>query len=244
MSALVSYESSSEEDEPPQPEPPATTVLKNVGPGSRPSFNQDNDVLEAAGIPKSGPEVSRAEDGPMVGPAMPDTLEAEDEDDSLSELQQSMSERDAIRYLTQATHPMTSIPASPPSSPDPALDAKFQKFLELKSQGVHFNEGLASKSTFRNPSLLATMMARAGLDGPEQYGTSLPLDVYDPSGFPPFAYKEELLRSQQTLRDQDLAAKKALSAQGKRTIEFASGGSSGNASRESTPGMPTKRRRP
>jgi hypothetical protein len=155
-----------------------------------------------------------------------------------------MSELETIHDLTQATHPMTSIPPSPPGSPDPALNAKFKRFLEFKAKGVHFNEDLANKSTFRNPGLLATMTKRVGLEDHDQYRTSLPVDVFNPAGFPPSAYKEELLRSQQGLREQEQATKKSLSAAGKRNIEFASAGTSRSSSRESTAEMPNKRKRP
>ncbi len=186
-------------------------------------------------------------DGPMVGPSMPERshMEAGNQQEGYSpQPQPPMSEREEIHYLTQATHPMTSIPPSPPGSPDAALDAKFKRFLELKTQGVHFNEDLAKKSSFRNPGLLATMMTRAGLQDDDQYKTSLPLDVFDPTGFPPSAYKEELWRSQQSLKVQEQIDKKSLSAAGKRTIEFTSGGKSGASSRDSTPGIPSKRKRP
>ncbi|KAJ9606231.1 hypothetical protein H2200_009192 [Cladophialophora chaetospira] len=186
------------------------------------------------------------EEGPMVGPTMPERMDDDlgvEEQAQSPQPQQHMSERETIHYLTQASHPMTSIPPSPPGSPDPTLNAKFKRFLELKAKGLHFDEDLANKSSFRNPGLLATMMTRAGIEGDDQYKTSLPLDVFDPTGFPPSAYKEELLRSQQSLKEREQAARKSLSATGKRSIEFTSGGTSGASSRDSTPGVPNKRKR-
>ncbi|KIX97817.1 uncharacterized protein Z520_06595 [Fonsecaea multimorphosa CBS 102226] len=254
MSGLVSYESSSDEEE--QSLPNAAPSLPSKGKSADSAIPAD-DLDGSSNINKGFPTVelgekrdasTRVDNGPMLGPIMPAQMQSDDnvleQQDSAETSQQHMSERETIHLLTQATHPMTAIPPSPPGSPDPAMDAKFKRFLELKAKGVHFNEDLAKKSTFHNPGLLATMMARAGVEGDDQYRTSLPREVWDPLGFPPLAYKEELLRSQQILREQDSNSKKSLSAAGKRTIEFTSGGRSGASSRESTPGTASKRKRP
>lgn len=171
----------------------------------------------------------------LLGPKMPEDMVTPDEE---------QSEQDIMRRLTRATHPMSAIPDSPPGSPDSAANARIQRFLELKARGVHFNEDLAGKSTFRNPSLLSNMMKRAGIDEDGQYATSLPTMLWDPLIFPEWSYKDGLLRSQQELREQDEAAKKAQSAAGKRTIEFATASNSGGSSRNSTPNQQSKRRRP
>ena len=244
---LVSYASSDEEDETPSQQTISVPARNNVVTSEDANSSK---VTESQTTASAGNEVAfngMAEEGPMVGPTMYRNLQDDgdlDQEDSLDESPRQMSERETIHYLTQTTHPMTSIPPSPPGSPDPALNAKFKRFLELKTKGVHFNMDLANKSAFRNPGLLATMMMRAGLEEEDQYRTSLPLETFDPTGFPTSAYKEELLRSQQSLKEQDLAAKKSLSAAGKRTIEFTSGGASGASSRESTPGTQIKRKRP
>ncbi|KAK6376280.1 hypothetical protein LTS17_006875 [Exophiala oligosperma] len=214
MSALVAYESSSDEDEVADQDAgrdqvATTTIAKG-------HHDQNGDIKFFVKPSEPSPDITAP----------------------------TASVDSVAPMLTFASHPMASLPPSPPGSPDPVLEVKFKKFLDLKTKGMHFNEDLASKSAFRNPGLLATMMVRIGLDEEDQYRTSLPHQVWNPTGFPKSAYKEELLRAQQTLRDQDLAAKKSLSAQGKRTIEFMPGGRSGDSSRDSTPGMPNKRKRP
>lgn len=249
MSALVGYESSSDEDEAPTAQlQSAQTILKEPQTALVSATNGNRKNVEnesTTSKPGEGKDtIPKPGDGPMVGPARPEATDTELAEDASADILETMSERDAIRYLTQTTHPMTSMPYSPPGSPDPALNAKFKRFLDLKAKGVHFNDDLANKSTFRNPGLLATMMMRAGLEGDDQYQTSLSRNIWDPLGFPSAAYKEELLRSQQALRDQDQATKKSLSAAGKRTIEFTTGGTSGSSSRASTPGMPNKRNKP
>ncbi|KIW26322.1 uncharacterized protein PV07_09423 [Cladophialophora immunda] len=254
MSGLVNYESSSDEEKqsPPKVVPSKPSKGKSADstvPADGLDRSSINKGFPAAELDKGTGRNTGADNGPMLGPTMPAQMQGDDDivqpqESSAETSQQHMSERETIHLLTQATHPMTAIPPSPPGSPDPALDAKFKRFLELKAKGVHFNEDLANKSTFRNPGLLATMMARAGVEGDDQYRTSLPQEVWNPLGFPPLAYKEELLRSQQALREQDSNSKKSLSAAGKRTIEFTSGGKSGTSSRESTPGAANKRKRP
>ena len=79
------------------------------------------------------------------------------------------------------------------------MEKKFEHFLELKKQGVHFNEKLAKSSALKNPSLLQKLMVSGGLDEEDQYSTTLPLDIWNPKGFPPWAYKEELAKSQQEI---------------------------------------------
>ena len=73
----------------------------------------------------------------------------------------------------------------------------------------------------------------AGVDESEQYGTILPSDIWNPSGFPPSAYKEELARSQQDLhkKREDERAKVQ-----RDIIEFVSASGSGQPSRAGTPG--------
>lgn len=219
MKGLVSYDSSSSDegdDEVRTGQPEKVGVSEQVSligksSSSRmPDYTAPNSTVGYVGT-------ANQQGDTLIGPMAPDGVV-----DSYEE----SSEQDLIRYLTQATHPLTSIPESPPGSPDAAADARIQRFLELKARGVHFNGDLASKTTFRNPSLLSIMIKRAEVDGAEQYITSLPAVLWDPSCLPEWAFKEALLKSQQDLREKDEAAKKILSAAGKRSIEFASASNS------------------
>jgi len=235
MSGLVTYESSSDEEG-----VDASTDQRKVGSSPDLQVNgiAQRGVLESA-RPSAADDSNTANgiEGALLGPTMPEGAVP-------SESYEELSEQDIIRHLTQATHPMISMPDSPPGSPDPAANARIQKFLELKARGVHFNDDLAGKATFRNPTLLSTMMKRAGIEKHEQYSTSLPTVLWDPSSLPGWAYKEALLKTQQELREKDGEEKKSLSAAGKRTIEFASASVSAGSSRHSTPGQQSKRRRP
>ena len=120
--------------------------------------------------------------------------------DTLSTPQSPYSaNRAAIRNLTLPTIPNFDIPPSPPGSPPPGMDKKFEHFLELKKQGVHFNDKLAKSSALKNPSLLQKLMDFAGIDEEDQYNTTLPEDIWNPKAIPAWAYKEELAKSQQEI---------------------------------------------
>lgn len=128
--------------------------------------------------------------------------------------------RALIHDLTLPPVPNLDIPPSPPGSPNAAANAKFEHFLSLKKQGVHFNAKLASSSSLRNPSLLKKMMEHAGIDEESQYNTALPADLWDVSNLPKWAFKEELLKAQQETRQKQ----DEKNAAGQRSsIEFVSG---------------------
>ena len=181
-------------------------------------------------------ETHKASEYAMVGPSMPDDASATAVDTYEDEAEQTlppMSEKDLLRYLTQPSCPMTSLPPEATSAADPAITAKFKRFIELKARGVHFNQDLAGKSSFKNPNLFASLLERSGLSAETQYASTLPSNVFSVDKLPPWAYKEELLKSQQALVAEMEAHRKAQSAAGKRTIEFTSAGEA--RSREHTP---------
>ena len=140
--------------------------------------------------------------------------------------------RALLRDLTLPTVLNLDIPASPPGSPPPGLDQKLAHFLELKRQGIHFNEKLAQSSALKNPTLLKKLIGFAGLEETQQYTTTLPKDIWDPNGFPTSAFKEELAKSQQEIlkkREEEHAMAQ------RENIEFVSASASGQSSRAGTP---------
>lgn len=152
--------------------------------------------------------------GPVLGPASMDMAPLPEDRPSSSGRESPFSAtRALIQDLTLPPVPNLDIPPSPPGSPNPAANAKFEHFLSLKKQGVHFNSKLASSSSLKNPSLLMKMMEHAGIDEKSQYETSLPADLWTTSNLPTWGYKEELLRTQQILRKQSEDKK----ASGQRT---------------------------
>ena len=146
--------------------------------------------------PGAPPEESRTEDeipnGGMVGPMVGPQLDLDDENLDSNPLSPYSTTRSLIRDLTLPPIPNLDIPPSPPGSPPSGVERKLTSFLELKKQGIHFNENLAKSSASRNPNLLEKLMAFAGLDESEQHSTTLPTELWDPTGFPSWAYRDEL----------------------------------------------------
>jgi hypothetical protein len=124
--------------------------------------------------------------------------------------------------------PNMEIPLSPPGSPTPDVDEKFGHFLKLKKQGIHFNAKLASSSALKNPSLLHKLMQFAAVEDEMQYATTLPTTLWDPLGFPEWAYKEGLGSAQKELsqKKEEVRAKTQ-----RENIEFVSAGNSADSSK-------------
>lgn len=179
-----------------------------------------------------------AQIGPVLGPSAPDPVdvampELPEDDGDFAPQSPYSTERALIRDLTLPTAPNYDIPPSPPGSPDSNTNAKFKHFLSLKQQGVHFNGKLAKSSALKNPSLMQKLMDFSGISESDQYATTLPKDIWDPSAFPEYAYKEELSKSQQQIRKK-LEEKKA---RGQReSVDFVPATASGESSRSGTPG--------
>lgn len=246
MNGLVGYGSSSEEEDAPSPsavvstDAPTTQVKNDVSHKSNGTTQDEQSQV----VPKYEQIALEPTQGPMVGPAMPTTFAATEYEEDLYDEPPPMSERDMLRYLTQPSRPMASLPPEPSDSADSVVTTKIKRFLELKSQGVHFNEDLANKTSFKNPSLFASLLERAGVSSQAQYSSTLPSDIFSLDLLPEWAYKEGLLKSQQKISTDVEILKKSQSASGKRTIEFTSAGrSGGTSSRESTPGSLLKRKR-
>jgi hypothetical protein len=160
------------------------------------------------------------------------------------------------------------IPASPPGTPPPgleALTAKFDTFLQLKrTKGVHFNERLAASAGMRNPALMDKLLGFVGVGtefeevdgsdrgngaegaddvargrrkrGLEQYATVLSAEVWDPMGFPAWAYKGPLRKAQER------GARERERGRGEPVEFVAAGGVAGGTgsavrSRPGTPGI-------
>lgn len=147
-----------------------------------------------------------------------------DQDDDDDDAQAAASPEDAtpsspytanralLRNLTLPTVPSLDIPPSPPGPPSPpaaALDARFETFLALKRQkGTHFNARIAQSSALRSPAVTDKLLGFVGLGaedggggGPAaaaaaQYATTLSTGLWDPAGFPEWAYRGPLRRSQ------------------------------------------------
>ncbi|EMC91251.1 hypothetical protein BAUCODRAFT_80277 [Baudoinia panamericana UAMH 10762] len=178
MSALVGYASSDEdEDEYEGSSRPAKIATKHESQDpTEPSDARAQSAQELPSVPI----------GPSLRPHQPhpDVVE-----EGANLIPSSFSppsspytfERQRVRELTMPPIPNFSIPEAPLPPLDGSEEAaalsaatkKFSRFLELKKQGIHFNERLLHTSSLRNPGLLPKLMEFAGIGVEESYATTL-----------------------------------------------------------------------
>lgn len=109
--------------------------------------------------------------------------------------------------------PNFDIPDAPPPPPHNSEEAatlaavakQFERFLDLKKQGVHFNERLQNSTSLRNPSLLPKLMAFAGITDQECYESTLPAELAVPSRWPEDCYVESLVKQNERREKKRLA---------------------------------------
>ncbi|ROT37344.1 hypothetical protein SODALDRAFT_351650 [Sodiomyces alkalinus F11] len=239
MAGLVEY-ASDEDEEVTEVAPKPLADVKAPGPKASapdqpPSSRQAQETAasqEAAPAPVSKSTEKPAIIGPMpqhsgpLGPSLPPgnvpyLPEPEEELPSRPDAPSSpySANRALLRHLTLPTYPDLDIPPSPPGSPPPGLNEKFDKFLHLKKKDVHFNSKLANSSALRNPSLMDKLMDFVELGSEEgsggdvnfrrQYVTTLSPDVWDPTGpaFPDWAFRGPLKKNQEKIRQERMAEK-------------------------------------
>ncbi|KHN99906.1 HCNGP-like protein [Metarhizium album ARSEF 1941] len=126
--------------------------------------------------------------------------------------------RSLIHDLTLPSVANFDIPPSPPGSPPPQTTSKFRQFLSLKRQGTHFNGKLEQSAALRNPSLADKLLSFVDLSGTAQYETTLPLELYDPSGFPEWSHRDKLRKARE-----EVVKEREDKTGGRSSIEFVSG---------------------
>jgi hypothetical protein len=130
------------------------------------------------------------------------TASAFPEDSDLPPLSPYTFERQRLRELTMPPLPTFEIPVSPAPPPRNSEEAaalagttkKFERFLDLKKQGIHFNERLHNSTSLRNPSLLIKLMHFADISQEESYASSLGEGLAVPVKWPAECYLENLLK--------------------------------------------------
>ncbi|KAK5132252.1 hypothetical protein LTR08_009240 [Meristemomyces frigidus] len=178
--------------------------------------------------------------GPTPGPsAAPSSLDQQPAGPALTASDPQLSpytyERQRLRELTMPSVPNFDIPDSPPPPTTNSEEAatlaatskKFERFLELKSQGVHFNERLQNSSSLRNPGLLPKLMAFAGINEEESYASTLPEGLAVPVKWGEGCYVESLLKQAER------SEKKRLAERGK--VDFVGAAKSAVTSASTTP---------
>ncbi|KAL8961474.1 MAG: hypothetical protein Q9183_005306, partial [Haloplaca sp. 2 TL-2023] len=212
MSTLVGYGSSEEEDEddkdpqnlgnsnpiashtsPEEPEYDLRTKAYATAPNIK---TKTKDEVDTDAKAVNGDE---ALTNTLIGPQTQSPQHSDEQTFMTNPVSPFSANRLAIRNLTLPPIPDLNIPPSPPGSPPAVMVQKFDHFMQLKRQGLHFNEKLAGSSALKNPSLLQKLMTSAGLGDTEQYANTLPQHLLDPSAFPEWAYQEELAKSQKRL---------------------------------------------
>jgi hypothetical protein len=145
----------------------------------------------------------------VLGPSLPPAEERFTFGDRSGEGPSSpySANRAVLRDLTLPPVPNVDIPPSPPGSPPPATTKRFEKFLELKKKGTHFNSKLAMSSALKNPSLTDKLMDFVELDEQSQFSTTLSPELWDPAGFPEWAFRGPLKKSQDATRKEREAEK-------------------------------------
>ncbi|KAG5999813.1 hypothetical protein E4U43_001847 [Claviceps pusilla] len=172
---------------PSQPQPQSQSTIRSIplGPSLPPPDANTSLLLEPLPEPSpsrsSSPSDANAAD-PTNAPSSPYS-----------------STRAIMHDLTLPSFPNLTIPSSPPGSPPPATNKKFQQFLHLKRKGTHFNTRLESSHALRNPSLTDKLLSFVDLTGPAQYETTLPPELYDPTYFPSYAHTDNLRKAREAL---------------------------------------------
>ena len=206
-----------------------------------------HDDPSVAAKPSLDEQMPSAPVGPSVAPAPtvlhgPTPAPQPENDEALSTPPASpyTTERALLRNLTMPTHPNFNIPSSPSPPPQNSEEAatltattkKFERFLELKKQGVHFNARLENSASLRNPSLLPKLMEFAGMrvEEAESYASTLGEGVEVPARWPEEWYVENLSKENE---------RRERKAKGQRTeVGFVreKGAKEGRDSKGSTPG--------
>lgn len=141
--------------------------------------------------------------------------------------------RALIHDLTLPSVPNLDIPPSPPGSPPPGANKKIDQFLQLKKKGVHFNSKLEQSTALRNPSLMDKLLDFVGIDEVGQYETTLPKELWDPRGFPEWAFRDKLSKSREKVAKEKEADR---TGGGRTAIDFVSSNSSSSGAAAGVPG--------
>jgi hypothetical protein len=105
--------------------------------------------------------------------------------------------------------------------------------LQLKQKGIHFNSKLEQSTALRNPALMDKLLDFVGIDEMGQYETTLPKELWDPRGFPEWAFRDKLSKSREKIAKEKEVDR---TASGRTAIEFVSSNSSSSGAATGLPG--------
>ncbi|KAF5661004.1 hypothetical protein FHETE_8669 [Fusarium heterosporum] len=225
MAGLVSYASSDEEEDIQEVNAPVTEKKEpSKNEAIAKSQNEETahignlSATESQSLDTVANSAVKQNSVPL-GPSLPPMEEAvvDDQDPAYRPASPYSANRALLRDLTLPSAPNMDIPPSPPGSPPPGANKKFEQFLELKKKGTHFNAKLEQSSALKNPSLMDKLMKFVEVDERSQYSTTLPTDLWNPAAFPEWAFKDKLRKS----HDKTMKEKELEKATGTRTaVDF------------------------
>ncbi|KAF4949839.1 hypothetical protein FSARC_13377 [Fusarium sarcochroum] len=226
MAGLVGYASSDEEDDIQEINPPVQ-VKKEPVKTTESTKAQHQKTEQKATVSEPQPQsfdtttiVPEIQQNAVpLGPSLPPMEEAvvDEQDPTQRPSSPYSANRALLRDLTLPSAPNLDIPPSPPGSPPPGANKKFEQFLELKKKGTHFNAKLEQSSALKNPSLMDKLMKFVEVDERNQYSTTLPTDLWNHAAFPEWASKGQLRKT----HDKVAKEKEAEKAAGTRTaVDF------------------------
>ncbi|RGB26988.1 HCNGP-like protein [Rhizophagus diaphanus] len=117
------------------------------------------------------------------------------------------------------------IPPEPEKECDQDLQAKIVHFYQLKERGVHFNKNLLKNKAFRNPHIYNKLVEFVELD---EIGSNFDREVYDPYGFPPEAFADQLAEVQKRIAEERTLAQQQ---QQRSQIQFVGSSNTQNISK-------------
>lgn len=231
MAGLVCYESSDYEgngNEAPGQDAESSRSHESVAPATTGSAGPEPD--EGVRDPTTSSEAQQHE-LPLVirpvfqsafpiGPSLPPSSDAPAMDGYCQDEMPASpysTKRTLIYNLTLPSVPDLDIPTSPPGSPPAGVSQNFEQFLALKKKGTHFNAKLEQSTALKNPNAMDKLMSFVGLDGPKQYDTTLPLDLWNPTVFPESAFVERLRKNRDEIFKEREADK---SSGGRSSVDF------------------------
>lgn len=100
-----------------------------------------------------------------------------DGDAAMEDNRGSLDRKRSSRGRSVSKDKVYPLPPSPKGKPEPWLEKRVQKFLELKRDGKHLNESILKKRDFSNPFVLDKITNLLGID---PYATNFEPEFYDP----------------------------------------------------------------
>ncbi|KAJ3219279.1 hypothetical protein HDU67_001898 [Dinochytrium kinnereticum] len=194
----------------------ASLLIVNLGPDFRARDNKGNlknaiSTVESVAVNQmTTPPNTYSSDVKRKTPPPPSPLKRKQNGDNHANLESQNDQRISVdeaavgsddfqshagskAILLSFVAPGTMLPEALATESDLALQAKIEKWTEMRQQGRLFNEQLARTHSFANPSIMSKLIEYIGL---EEYGSNFEKSQFDPAGFPADSYYDEIVKAQ------------------------------------------------